>query len=73
MARERRATVALTEQEIQWVEQAVLDRDGESALAFLREFLKPRVDAVLDRPGCKPAFEWQTGEELRPKGPPDGS
>lgn len=72
MAREREVTITLAEQEIQWVEQAVLDGDGESALEFLREVVKPRMDEVLNRPGCKPVFEWDTGEELRPTGPPDG-
>lgn len=73
MGRERKATVTLTEHEIQWVEQAVLDTDAVSALEFLSGWLKPRVDAVLNRPHCKPAFELEFGEELRPAWPPDGS
>jgi len=72
MAAERKVVLTLNEREIQWVEQAVLDADAESALQFLREVVKPRMDEVLNRPGCKPVFEWGTGEELRPTGPPDG-
>jgi len=29
------------------------------------------IEEILNRPGCKPVFEWDTGEELRPSGPPD--
>jgi hypothetical protein len=65
---ERTATVTLAEGQIQWLEQAVLDRDAGSALEFLREWLKPRVDAIVNRPRCKPAFELERGEELRPPG-----
>lgn len=72
MAKERMVTATLTEREIQWVEQAVLDGDGESALEFLREFLKPHLDEVLNRHGCKPAFEWDTPEDPRTTGPPRG-
>ncbi len=72
MARERKVTVTLAEQEIQWVEQAVLDGDGESALEFLREVVKPRMDQVLNRTGCKPVFEWGTDLDFRPSAPPDG-
>ncbi|MFO8007683.1 MAG: hypothetical protein R6V05_08115 [Candidatus Brocadiia bacterium] len=69
---ERQATVILGEREIQWVEQAVPDGDAESALEFLREVVEPRMDEALNRPGCKPVFEWDTGEELPPTAPPDG-
>ena len=72
MANERKATVTLMEREIQWFEQAVLDRDRESALEFLREVVKPHVADVLNRPGCKPVFEWGTDMDFRPTGPPDG-
>ncbi len=72
MKGERQVTITLAEQDIQWVEQAVLDGDGESALEFLREVVKARVDEVLNRPGCKPVFEWGTDMDYRPSGPPDG-
>ncbi|MFO7958225.1 MAG: hypothetical protein R6X33_14155 [Candidatus Brocadiia bacterium] len=71
MSKARKVAVSLTEREIQWVEQAVLDGDEESALEFLREVVKPRVDEVLNRPGCKPVFEWGTDMDYRPSGPPD--
>jgi hypothetical protein len=70
MKGERQVTIVLDERQIQWVEQAVLDGDGKSALEFLCDVVKPRMDNVLNRPGCKPAFELQFGEEL-PAGPPD--
>ena len=72
MARERRVTITLNEREIQWVERAVLDGDGESALEFLCKAVKPRMDEVLNRAGCKPAFEWGTEMDFRPSGPPVG-
>jgi hypothetical protein len=72
MKGERQVTISLGERQIQWVEQAVLDWDAESALEFLREVVKPRMDAVLNRPGCKPAFEWGTDMDFRPSAPPDG-
>ncbi len=72
MARERKVTITLAEQDIQWVEQAVLDDDAESALEFLREVVKPRMDKVLNRPHCKPVFEWGTEMDFHPSGPPNG-
>lgn len=68
---ERKATITMGEEDIQVLEQAVLDDDAEAALGFLREVVKPRVDKVLNRPHCKPVFEWDRGEELPPSGPPD--
>ena len=73
MADERKVTVTLTEREIQLVEQAVLDGDAQAALEFLSEVLKPRMDAVLNRPHCKPTFEWGTDMDFRPSGPPHKS
>ncbi len=73
MTKQRRVAIVLEEQDIQWLEQAVLDDDAQAALEFLREVGKPRVDAVLNRSGCKPAFELEFGEELRPPRSPDGS
>jgi len=72
MTRQRRVTITLSEREIQWVEQAVLDDDAESALEFLREVVKPCMDNMLNRPGCKPTFEWGTDMDFRPSGPPNG-
>ncbi|MFP4027546.1 MAG: hypothetical protein ACLFWL_07130 [Candidatus Brocadiia bacterium] len=68
---ERKATITLGEEDIQHLEQALLDEDAGSAMQFLREVVKPRVDKVLNRHHCRPVFEWGTGEELRPTGPPD--
>ena len=72
MKGERQVTVSLGEREIQWVEQAVLDDDAESALEFLRKVVKPSMDKVLNRTGCKPTFEWGTDMDFRPSAPPDG-
>ena len=73
MAEERKVVVTLTEQEVQWVEQSVLHEDAQAALEFSRDLLKPRVDETANRPHCKPIFEWDKGEELRPSDPPDAS
>jgi hypothetical protein len=72
VAGKRKATITLTEKEIQRVEQAGLDDGAESALEFLREVVKPRMDEVLSQRGCKRALEWGTDMDLRPSGPPDG-
>jgi len=70
VAEERKVTVTLTEREIQWVEQAVLDNDARAALEFLRDVIKPRIDKVVNRPHCRPVFEWGTDLDFRPSGPP---
>lgn len=68
---ERKVIITLLERDIQAVEQALLDNDAESALEFLREVLWPQMDKVLNRPHCKPTFEWGTDMDFRPSGPPD--
>jgi len=72
VTKQRRVAIVLDEPDIQSVEQAVLDDDAEAALQFLREVVKPRMDDVLNRPGCKPAFEWGTDMDFRPSGSPQG-
>lgn len=67
---ERKVTVTLGEREIQLVEQAVLDKDAESALEFVRKVVKPRIDQVVNRPHCKPVFEWGRAESLVPPARP---
>jgi hypothetical protein len=67
----REAIIRLAERDIQDVEQAVLDADEASALDFLRRVLKPKVDEMLNRPHCKPEFEWGGGEKPQPQRPPD--
>jgi len=66
----REVTIRLAERDIQDIEQAILDADAPSALDFLRRVLKPKVDEMLNRPHCKPEFEWG-GETPHPTGPPD--
>jgi len=68
----RKATITLGEEDIQLLEQAVLDDDVEAAMEFLRHVIKPRVDKVLNRPHCKPVFEWGTEMDFHPSGPPNG-
>jgi hypothetical protein len=62
----RVAVIRLEERDIQDLEQAVLDRDPAAALDFASRVLWPKVEVVLRRSPCKPAFEWGTG------GPPTG-
>ena len=66
----REAVIRLTEPEIQAIERAVLDRHADGALEVLETIVLPRVEEVLKRPHCKPIFEWRTGGELGPSGPP---
>jgi len=67
---ERKVVILLGERDLQAIEQAVLDKDGPSALEFLRGVLCPRIEEVMKRPHCKPEFEWGGGMEP-PSGPPD--
>jgi len=67
---ERSVVIKLDERELQTVEQVVLDNDADSALQFVRDVLKRKVDRAL-RPHCKPVFELDRGDQFRPAGPPD--
>jgi len=72
---ERKVVVALSGADVQAVEQAVLDRDGESALDFLVRVVKPRIDAELGKGHCRPVFELPRGADgsiARPSSPPGG-
>ena len=70
MMPEKKVAITLTESDIQRVEQAVVDRDGESALDLLRTVVKPQIDAALYRGHCKPAFEIERGTDLTAIRPP---
>jgi len=54
---EREIAIRLKEPEIQMIEQAILDRDAESALEFLEKVVKPQMDSQLHRHQCRPPFE----------------
>jgi hypothetical protein len=62
----RQAVIRLTETEIQAMEQAILDRDANSALDFLDRVIAPHVEEAIGRPRCKPVFELGAGAEQRP-------
>jgi len=68
---EHKGVIVLGEQEIQRNEGFVLGSNADSALEFLQQVLKPAMDKQLNRAHCKPTFEWETGEDLRPNGPPE--
>jgi len=67
---EQKVVISLTGADIQAVEQAVLDRDREAALAFLTRVVKARIDAELRKGRCKPVFEMTKGTDLNVTGPP---
>jgi hypothetical protein len=67
---ERKVVITLSECHIQAVEQAVVDRDGETALDLLRTVVKPQIDAALYQGHCKPAFEIEPGTDLSAIRPP---
>ena len=46
MSTERKAAITVKEEDIQWVEQAVPDEDGESALEYLKIFVC--IETVVD-------------------------
>ena len=59
---ERKVAITLADREIQEVEQAVLDRDGASALDILTRVVRPQIDAAL-KGGCRPVFELPFGSK----------
>ena len=65
----RNVVIVLKERDLQEFFRAVLDRDGELALKFLDEVVRPRVERELGRPHCRPAFE-MTGPDLSAIAPP---
>lgn len=67
---EKKVAITLIESDIQRVEQAVVDRDGEAALELLRKVVKPQIDAALHKGHCKPAFEMERGTDLSAIRPP---
>jgi hypothetical protein len=67
---ERKVVVALSEADIQRVEQAAVDQDGQTALELIVKVIKPQVDAALYKGHCKPAFELEGGADLRTIRPP---
>ena len=44
---ECKVTILLTERDVQRVEQAVVDRDGASALDLLIKVVQPQIDVAL--------------------------
>ena len=67
---EKKVAITLIESDIQRVEQAVVDQDGEAALELLRTVVKPQIDAALYKGHCKPAFEIERGTDLTAIRPP---
>ena len=67
---DHKVVISLTAPDIQAVEQAVVDRDPETALELLTTVVKPRIDAVIHRGHCKPAFEIRPGTDLSAIRPP---
>ena len=62
--------ISLGIQELQQVERIVLDDDQQLALTFVKNVIKPAVDAVLGKGHCKPIFEWHRGENMKIAPPP---
>jgi hypothetical protein len=65
--------ISLDFQQLQQVERIVLDDDQQAALTFVKNVIKPAVDAVLNKGHCKPIFEWQRGQPEKIQPPPIGS
>lgn len=55
---------------MQQLERIALDDDREMALTFVKNVIKPAVDAVLGKGHCKPIFEWRHGSLETIKPPP---
>jgi len=70
MTDEKKVVICLNQENLQAVERAVLDRDAQAALDFLTRVIKPRIDAELNKPHCRPVFEMTRGTDLRITGPP---
>jgi len=66
----RKIPLILTEADVQRVVQAVLDRDSDAALEFLKTVIHPQIEAAQAAPHCKPVFELPRGERSSPIRPP---
>jgi hypothetical protein len=65
--------ISLDIQQLQQVERIVLDDDQQAALTFVKNVIKPAVDAALGKGHCRPVFEWRRGQPEKVKPPPIGS
>lgn len=62
--------ISLDLQQVQQVERIVLDDDQQMALTFVKNVIKPAVDAFVGKGHCKPIFEWQRAENMKIQPPP---
>jgi len=65
-----KVVITLDAQQLQQVERIVLDDDQKMALTFVKNVLKPAVDAALGKGHCKPIFEWRRGQPEKIEPPP---
>jgi len=62
--------ISLDIQQLQQVERIAMDDDREMALTFVKNVIKPVVDAALGKGHCKPIFEWRRGQPEKIQPPP---
>lgn len=60
-----KVVITLDGNQVQELERIALDDDHEMALTFVKNVIKPAVDAVLGKGHCKPIFEWHRGENMK--------
>ena len=54
---EKKVVITLTEHAVHRVKEAIMDRDGEAALALLKEVINPQIEKQSERGHIKRAFE----------------
>jgi hypothetical protein len=62
--------ISLDIQQLQQLERIALDDDRQMALIFVKNVIKPAVDAVRGKGHCKPIFEWDRRENMKIEPPP---
>ena len=62
--------ITLDAAHLQQIERIALDDDTEMALQFVKNVVKPGVDAVMNRGHCKPTFEWRRDRPIKTEPPP---
>jgi hypothetical protein len=67
---DEKVVITLDGQQVQELERIALDDDQQMALVFVKNVIKPAVDAVRGKGHCKPIFEWHRGENIKTEPPP---
>jgi hypothetical protein len=67
---DEKVVITLDGKQVQELERISLDDNQQMALTFVKNVVKPAVDAFLGKGHCKPIFEWDRGENIKTEPPP---